>query len=88
MAKLDDIGPFRDWVANASPPLPVWRAVRYWIAGLASMPWQAPSVPFPELSAQPRHEVRSAVVPESGGVEVVYVYWYEPVDKIDLVFVT
>lgn len=53
----------------------MWSAVRWWIADLALTPWQAPSVPFPELSNQPEYEVRSAVVPQTG-IEVIYRHHY------------
>jgi hypothetical protein len=46
--------------------------VSAWIRALDSAPWQAPSVPFPELSDPPRYEVRTAEIPDSGGVEVFY----------------
>ena len=59
--------------------------VEDWVAGLASASWQAPSVPFPELSSQPDYEVRSAVVPGSGGVEVFYRTTYVSGGSFDVV---
>ena len=60
---LGDVDAFHRWVKRATPALPVKRLVRAWIARLSDESWQAPSVPFPELSDQPTYEVRSAVVP-------------------------
>lgn len=63
----------------------MWSAVRWWIADLALTPWQAPSVPFPELSNQPEYEVRRAVVPQTG-IEVINRHYYAT-DLIDLIWV-
>jgi hypothetical protein len=54
----------------------VREVVRSWINNLGTAPWQAPSIPFPELSDQPHYEVRSAAVPDSGGIEVFYRHDY------------
>jgi len=62
------------------------RRVRAWIDGLGETPWQAPSIPFPELSDQPHYEVRTAVVPGSGGIEVFYRHDYLR-DLVDLIWV-
>ena len=63
----------------------MWSAVRWWIADLALTPWQAPSVPFAELSNQPEYEVRSAVVPGTD-IEVIYRHHYVT-DLVDLIWV-
>lgn len=61
-----------EWGRREDPPYSTWRIVNLWVEGLGSAPWQAPSAPFPELSALPEYEVRVAEVPDSGGVEVFY----------------
>lgn len=68
------------------PSYSTWRVVSEWVGGLAGAPWQAPSTPFAELSAQPVYEVRFAEVPGSGGVEVFYRHEYGG-DLIDLIWV-
>jgi hypothetical protein len=69
---LRDVSALDEWGHREDPPYSMWRIVTLWIEGLGSAPWQAPSVPFPELSAPPVYEVRLAEVPGSGGVEVFY----------------
>jgi hypothetical protein len=69
---LRDISALDEWGRHDDPPYSIWRIVSLWVEGLGSGPWQAPSAPFPELSALPDYEVRVAEVPESNGVEVFY----------------
>ena len=69
---LDDISAFFEWVRRDDPSADVLRAVRSWEAGLGTRPWRAPSEPHPEVSNQPISEIRSAFVPDSGRVLVVY----------------
>ncbi len=83
---LRDTSPLDDWVTRDYPPLEVRTAVRTWVAGLATNPVQAPSVPFPEMTTWDLH-LRSAVVPGSDGVEVTYAVSY-PDEQVDLLTVT
>lgn len=83
---LGDISAFGRWVEIANPTLPVWRHARWWVADLAVKPWQAPSRPVPEQSDQPIYEVRTAEIPRTGGIEIVYRYWYDT-EVVDLIWI-
>jgi len=83
---LRDISALEEWRQRDNPPEAVWTAVRTWVGGLDHAPWQAPSTPFAELSGQPDYEVRSAVVPGSGEIEVFYRQDYVT-DDVDLIWV-
>jgi len=85
-AALGDLTAFESWVGEHDPHPAVVNVVGRWIAGLGVAPWQAPSIPFNELSEQPLDEVRQAVVPDSGGVLVVYRQMYAE-DLVDLIYV-
>jgi hypothetical protein len=71
-------------VADYEPAQDVADSVRSWVQALAYAPWQAPSVPVPELSRQPFYETREALLPF--GVYVVYQQDYQT-GTIDLVMV-
>lgn len=69
----------------------MWRPVRDWVGRLGDAPWQAPSVPFPEVSDQPNYEIRMALLSDLDGVEgqwveVFYKQIYEG-QIVDLIFV-
>lgn len=83
---LRDVAALEEWAERADPPISVWRIVNDWVDGLGSSPWQAPSVPFPELSDQPRYELRTAEILGTDGVEVVYRREYDG-EMVDLVWV-
>ena len=83
---LRDTSALEAWARREDPPYSTWRLVSEWIAALDSAPWQAPSVPFPELSDPPDYEVRTAEIPDSGGVEVFYRREFER-DTVDLIWV-
>lgn len=83
---LGDIAALDEWAERENPRYLTWRAVRGWIAGLADAPWQAPSVPFPELSDPPSFEIRIAEVPGTEGVEVFYKHRFDD-GLVDLVWV-
>ena len=78
---LRDTAAFDEWVERANPSKELSEPVWEWIQGLEGTPWQAPSVPFPELSDQPDYEVRSA---EVGGVDVFYRHEYAT-GNVDLI---
>ena len=78
---LRDTAAFDEWVARSHPSLELTDLVRDWVQGLDAAPWQAPSIPFPELSDQPDYEVRSA---EVAGVDVFYRHEYAT-GNIDLI---
>jgi hypothetical protein len=83
---LRDVSALDEWRERDGPTVATWTVVEAWIVGLDLAPWLSPSTPFPELSFQPDFETRSAVVPESGGIEVFYTYEYASAD-IDLIWV-
>jgi hypothetical protein len=60
---LRDIDALHEWATQRDPPYSIWSIVSSWVAGLDSTPWQAPSVPFEELSGRPHYEVRYAELP-------------------------
>lgn len=71
---LRDVSAFVEWAEGADPT--TYRVVRQWLATVGVEPWQAPSIPLAELSSQPEYEVRTATVPGSGGVVVLYQHFY------------
>jgi hypothetical protein len=71
---------------GTTPADSVWTIVEAWILGLDRAPWMFPSTPIQELSFQPDFETRSAIVPDSGGVEVFYRNEYAS-DIVDLIWV-
>ena len=81
---LRDLRAFDAWSAYGQSTDAEWNAVRDWVFGLGMKPYQSPSVPVEDLSAQPRFEVREAVVPNSGGVHIMYRYFYGGVEPVDL----
>lgn len=83
---LRDVAALREWLERDHPPRPIADTVTSWVRGLDHTPWQAPSVPFSELSFQPESEVRLAVVPGTGGVHVFYRQIYDR-DVVDLIWV-
>jgi len=62
---LRDIAALEEWGRRDNPPYSTWQLVSLWVDGLSSAPWQAPSMPFPELSNLPDYEVRISEVPDS-----------------------
>jgi hypothetical protein len=74
------------WGLRENPPYSTWQLVSRWTEGLAIAPWQAPSVPFEELSDRPNYEVRIAEIPDSGGIEVFYRREFDG-EIIDLIWV-
>jgi hypothetical protein len=69
---LGNIDALYEWAESDEELLySVFRRVELWIAGLASTPWQQPSVPLTLAAGEP-WEIRSAVVPGTDGVEVFY----------------
>ena len=83
---LGDCSALHEWRQRDNPPPDVWQAVRDWVGWLGDFPWQAPSVPVPELSKPPEYEVREAVLPEAGDVEVTYRHEYAT-GVVDLIWV-
>jgi hypothetical protein len=83
---VGDITALEAWIAASDPHPAVVNVVGRWIARLGAEPWQAPSIPLNELSDQPVDEVRQAVVPDSGGVLVVYRQTYAD-GLVDLIYV-
>ncbi len=83
---LRDTSALEEWRARDRPTSALEVTVRAWILGLDTAPWLFPSTPFPELSFQPDFEMRSAEVPESGGVEVFYRHEYAT-GAVDLIWI-
>ena len=83
---LGEVGPFFEWVRRDRPAPEVRSAVRTWIAGLGVASWQAPSAQLPDLSDQLVYEVRSAEIPDTDGVCVLYVHEYAD-NRVDLLYV-
>ena len=84
---LRDIDALHDWATRRDPPYSIWMIVSSWVAGLDSTPWQAPSVPFEELSDRPRYEVRYAELPDTGGAVVFYRRYFDG-EIVDLMEIT
>jgi len=74
---LRDSDALHEWARRQDPP----------VAGLASKPWLAPSVPFEELSDRPRYEVRYAELPDTGGVVVFHRRYFDG-EIVDLIEIT
>jgi hypothetical protein len=72
---LRQIGALSVWGFYGNPRPEAWKSTCWWVAGLCEAPWQAPSVPIPELSSQPNYEVREANL--DCGVWVLYQHSYE-----------
>lgn len=68
------------------PRVSVLRAVGEWVAGLGGRPWQAPSVPWPEMSDQPHSDIRTAEIPGTDGVEIFYRHDFGT-DIVDVIWV-
>jgi hypothetical protein len=60
-----------EWAEADDPLYSVWRRVERWVLALDTTPWQWPSTPLSFATGDP-WEIRAAIVPETGGVEVVY----------------
>jgi len=73
---LHDSFALDDWWDEAGPSVNQWNVVVDWVYGLEYAYWQWPSRPIEEMCARPVEETRLAVVPESGGVAVLYRYHY------------
>lgn len=76
-----------EWLLADRPSNPVWDAVVEWIGGLADAPWQAPSVPRPDLSEQAFSESRVATVPNAEGTAVWYLASYRRPFVVELVWI-
>jgi hypothetical protein len=83
---LRDVSALNEWRDRDRPSPATWNVVESWVLRLDLAPWLYPSTPFPELSFQPDFETRSAVVPESGGIEVFSTHDYAAAD-VDLIWV-
>lgn len=83
---LRDIDALDEWARRENPPYATWRNVNEWVQSLADAPWRAPSVPFPELSDPPIYEYRTAVVPGTDGVEIIFQRYFDG-EIVDLIWV-
>jgi len=83
---LPDKSALREWGQRENPPYVTWQIVDLWINKLNSAPWQAPTIPFPEMSDLPHYEIRAAEIPGTDGVEIVYRPEFEG-ELIDLIWV-
>jgi hypothetical protein len=83
---LRDRSALHEWGNRENPPYLTWQIVDLWNHELDSTPWQAPSIPFPEMSDLPNYEIRTAEVPGTEGVEVIYRQEYAG-EFIDLIWV-
>ncbi len=81
---LRDCRAFDAWSVYGGATDTQWEIVRDWIGALAVRSYQAPSIPIPDLSAQPTYEVREATVPYSGGIYVLYRCFYMGDQSVDL----
>ena len=75
-----------DWWDRDHPPLAQWQTVCLWVYGLYDGYWQAPSVSIEQVSSRPNFEVREAIVPNGGGVVVLFQYHHVEV-WTDLIYV-
>ena len=66
---LGDLGAFAEWAHREDPSYRLAMAIRGWIEGLARSPWQAPSLPIPEMSLAGEYQTRIATVL---GIEIIY----------------
>ncbi len=66
---LGDLGAFTEWAHRENPPYLLAMAIRGWIERLGDSPWQAPSVPIPEMSVEGEYQIRTAVLQ---GIEIFY----------------
>ena len=82
---LRDVTAYYDWLRVCTPSRPRISRVRTYIAELGTMPWRAPSVPWPEISRYPVFEFRYAWLWDVG-TEIIYVHHFEG-DDVDLVHV-
>ena len=86
---LRDVAVFHEWVASEQPTRTACRIARAFIAELGDRPWRAPSVPIPELSDQPHHEVRFAALEVTGEPDVHVWYRHEyATGDVDLIAIT
>jgi hypothetical protein len=56
-------------------------AIRGWIEGLGTAPWQYPSEPMPELSVEGEYQIRTATLL---GIEILYQETYAD-GNVDLI---
>jgi hypothetical protein len=83
---LGDTRALEGWGRREDPPYSTWQVVVSWVQALGTAPWQAPSVPMPEFSDPPYYELRSADVPGTNGVQVLYRREFDG-EVVDLVWV-
>jgi hypothetical protein len=84
---LRDIAALKDWRALHDPPAWVVAKVNEWILLLAEAPWREPSVPEVDISdaeGNPIGEIRSAVLVDAEGTEVIYEYDHDT-QTVDLI---
>lgn len=87
---LRDLREVRRWIERERPTIAAQRVARHFLAEIGDESWRYPSVPIPELSDQPVHEVRRATLPIDGEDHPVRI-WYRHVyatDDVDVLAVT
>jgi hypothetical protein len=67
---LGKVQALQAWTETEDPPYSVWRRVERWVLGLPDTP-MAVAKRTPDYGDRGPWEIRAAVVPETGGVEVV-----------------
>src|SRR5579863_9752050 len=83
---LRDTSALHEWGSRENPPYSTWQIVELWVNGLNTTPWQAPSIPYAEISDLPKYEIRTAEVPDTDGVEIFYRREFDG-EFIDLIWV-
>jgi hypothetical protein len=83
---LRDTAALDEWAERENPSYSTWKSVGQWVQSLIATPWQAPSVPFPELSDPPNFEVRDAELHSDDQVAVFYRRQFKD-EIVDLIWV-
>ena len=86
---LREIDAYFEWIEREAPSFGVRSVARSFIAELGDEPWRFPSVPIAELSDQPSYEVRTAILPVDGALEIQVWYLHAyATGNVDLIAVT
>ena len=87
---LRDIQQYHRWVQRETPSVSAQQVARHFLAEVGVESWRHPSIPLPDLSAQPDSEVRQAelaVTGEQGPITIWYRHFYAN-DAVDVIAIT